>query len=120
MAQILESNLRHYISNDRFRFRVTAKIRFQPHEVGTDWLLAMTFKEQDDLSPDDYIRSSNRTFRAEAVEQSVLFDQLLSRAAVSTEAGDEEIYANLELIPLQAPPPFVRDTAKTNVSVVDD
>jgi len=117
MAEFLSASLSHSISDDDVLFRVDARIRFQPHELNTHWFLSMTFKEDDTFS-DDRLRSVNRTFFASGQEMDVSFREVIRKRKVDTEWGKEEVFADLEVVPLEVPPPFRRDTARTNTTNV--
>jgi hypothetical protein len=117
MAAFQSASLSHALSGSNVLFRVDARIRFQPHELNTAWFLSMTFKEEDTFS-DDRLRSVNRTFQATQLEQNVSFSESIPKSTVNTEWGNEEVYAELQVVPLQAPPPFGIDAATTNVTTV--
>jgi hypothetical protein len=117
MAQFLSASLAHSLSGSNVLFRVDARIRFQAHELNTWWFFSMTFKEEDTFF-DDKLRSVNRSFLAASLEQDISFSESIPKSTVDTEWGKEEVYADLQVVPLQAPPPFLIDSARTNVTTV--
>jgi hypothetical protein len=118
MAAFLSASLTHSTSGSNVQFRVDARIKFQSHELNTWWFLSMTFKEEDTFR-DDKLRSVNRSFLASRAEQDVSFSESIAKSTVDTEWGSEEVYADLQVVPLEAPPAFEIDTAKTNKTNVD-
>lgn len=118
MAAFLSASLSHSTSGSNVLFRVDARVRFQPHELNSWWFMSMSFKEEDTFR-DDKLRSVNRSFLAAALEQNVSFSESIAKSTVDTEWGEEEVYADLQVVPLQAPPPFVIDSARTNKTIVD-
>jgi hypothetical protein len=118
MADFQSSSLSHSISGNYVLFRVDARIKFQPHELNTHWFLDMRFVE-DDRFADDKLGSSSRTFLASSLTQDVSFDIRIKKSKVDTEWGNEEVFARVEVKPLEAPLPFRMDTAKTNTVSVD-
>lgn len=118
MAEFVTASLSHSLSDDRVLFRVDARIRFQPHELNTAWFLSMQFMEEDTVFNDD-LGTHRQTFQASAIEVDVSFGISKSKRRIDTELGKEEVFAKLEVVPLQAPPPFIIDTATTNTIQVN-
>jgi hypothetical protein len=121
MAQITGVSLSHAISGNDVLFTINATIRFQPHELNTHWGFFMTFMESDTWpNPDDRLRNTfGRTIFAGQLTQSHTFNESLSKSRVNTEWGDEAVYVNVTVAPLEAPPPFISDSARTNKTNVD-
>jgi hypothetical protein len=118
MARFLSASLTHSIKGDKVLFRVDAVVEFNSHELNTYWFLEMKFME-DDIFFDDRIKSTSRTFYANNLNETLTYNISIKKDDVNTEWGDEEIYAKLRVIPLEAPLPFRMDTVKTNKTKVD-
>jgi len=119
MAQFQSVALSHSTTDKNVLFKVDAGIQFQTHELNTRWFLDIDFKESDRVSKDDMIESSARTFTADELSKNVSFSFAIPKSKVNTEPGKEEVYAVVDVIPLEEPPQFVRDTATTNQTSVN-
>ena len=120
MAEFVTASLTHSRSGNRVLFRVDARIKFDPHEQGTHWFLAMTFME-DDTFADDNLGTHRRTFFANSNEVDVSFGVSMKKSKVDTELWKEEVFAMLEVVPLEEPPPpppFRIGRATTNTTNV--
>lgn len=118
MAQFKSCTL-GYSKDDSFvYFNIAASIDFQPHETNTHWFLDVTFMENDDLL-DDKIGSNARTFFTNRLHKDVSFNFVFKREVIDTVATNGEVYAKVRVVPLEAPPPFVKDELETNVMSVD-
>jgi hypothetical protein len=113
MATFLSASLSHSLTSDRVLLRVDARVRFQPHELNTMWFLEMQFMEEDTVF-DDNLGTHRGNFLTSAAEVDVSFSISKAKSTVNTEWGNEEVFANLIVVPLQAPPPFALDQATTN------
>jgi hypothetical protein len=119
MAEFQSVVLSNSTSGSNVLFKVDAQIKFQTHELNTRWFLDIDFKEWDRMSRDDFLYSTSRTFTADAVNKSVSFSFSAPKSKVNTEPGKEEVYAMVDVVPLEEPAPFRRDSAKTNQTKVD-
>lgn len=103
-------------------FEATVKVKFESHEVNHLWEIAMQMVEDDDRFPrgkdDDLGRPVKRNFTATDEEMTVKIAHRLRTGDVSTELGDEEVYGEITIRPLNPPPAFITSTAKTGVEVV--
>lgn len=120
MAELLAATVSHGLSGNNVLFTVNATIRFQPHELGTHWGFFMTFMEEDGWgNPDDRLRNAfGRTIVSDTLVKNVSFNESLSKSTVDTEWGDEEVYVRISVDPLEAPPPFISASGRTNKTVV--
>lgn len=132
MANFVSANLDHEMSGNFVIFKLDTKIRFEPKEIGHRWLVQIEFMEEDPvkddrLSPmpkaeafgqaDAHIKRHYIIPSGEEVELS--FSEEFPKHLVDTEIGKEEIYATLQVLPLEAPPGFVAGKTRTNTTVVD-
>lgn len=132
MASFVSANLDHELSDNFVVFKLDAKVRFEPKEVGHRWLVQIEFMEEDPVK-DDKLSSMSK---AEAFGQAdahlkrhyiipskeeveLSFSDEFPKHLVDTEVGKEEVYAKLQVLPLEAPPGFVAAKTRTNVTVVD-
>ncbi len=132
MANFVTANLGHEIAGGYVNFKVDAKLRFDPKEVGHRWLFQVRFLEEDVVSDDQLspLRPSEafgdpsahikrHYFVPSKQEVELSFTEEFPKQRVDTEWGKEEIYALLEALPLEAPPGFVPAKTRTNVIKVD-
>jgi hypothetical protein len=132
MASFVSANLNHGISGNFVVFRLDAKLRFEPKEVGHRWLFQIEFMEQDPVKDDKlsampkaeafgkadaHIKRHYFVPSQEEIELS--FKEEFPTHLIDTEWGKEEIYASVQALPLEAPPGFVAAKARTNVTKVD-
>ncbi len=52
-------------------------------------------------------------------ELELIYEEEFSSHLVDTEIGKEEVYATVEILPLEAPAGFVAGKTRTNITVVD-
>lgn len=132
MASFVSANLSHELTGARVTFTLDTKIRFEDHEVGHRWLLQYEFKEEDPLADDTIskLRPAEAFGKADAhlhrhyfvpskEEIELSFTEEIPAHQVDTEPGKEEVYVNVQVLPLEAPEGFVPAKARTNVTVVD-
>lgn len=118
MAQFKNCTL-GYSKDDSFvYFNIAASIDFLPHEMNTHWFLDVTFMENADLL-DDKIGSNARTFLVNRLHKDVSFNFAFKWEVVNTEVMNGEVYAKVRIVPLEVPPPFVKDEIETNMISVD-
>jgi hypothetical protein len=132
MASFVSANLDHEMSGNFVIFKLDTKIRFEPKEIGHRWLVQIEFMEEDPvkddkLSPmpkaeafgqaDAYLKRHYIIPSKEEIELS--FSEEFPQHLVDTEPGKEEIYAKLQVLPLEAPPGFVAGKTRTNTTIVD-
>lgn len=132
MASFVSANLSHEVSGGTVVFKLDAKLRFEPKEVGHRWLFQIEFMEHDIVSddklsplrpaesfgqPDANLKRHYFVPSKDEIELSLTEE--FAKHRVDTEWGKEEIYANLQVIPLEAPPGFVAGKTRTNTTVVD-
>lgn len=102
-------------------FEATVKVKFESHEVNHLWEIAMQMMEDDGLlrgKDDDLGRPVKRNFTATDEEMTIKITHRLRTGVVDTELGDEEVYGEITIRPLNPPPAFITSTAKTGVEVV--
>ncbi len=131
MATFISTNLDHEIKGKFVEFQLGIKAHLEPKEVNHRWLLQIEFWEKDPLKDDRlipvprsvafgevdagkwriYIDPSkpdiDRSYKVEFPEQHV-----------NTEPGKEEVYAIVQLKPLEAPPGLVPAKSITNITHV--
>ncbi len=132
MASFVSASLGHELSGNFVVFKLDATLRFEPKEVGHRWLFQIEFMEQDPVSddrlsplrpaeafgqPDAAVKRHYFIPSKEEVELS--FTEEFPKQQVDTEWGKEEVYANLQVLPLEAPPGFVAGKTRTNTTKVD-
>ncbi len=117
MASFVSAILTHHLSGDDVIFTVNARIRFEHFERDTQWYLRMKFMEEDTFF-DDKLSAINRTFSANSTEVDVSFSERITKKKVNTEWGKEEVYAELEVVPLREESRFVVGKARTNTTKV--
>jgi hypothetical protein len=81
----------------------------------------MQMMEDDGLlrgKDDDLGRPVKRNFTATDEEMTIKITHRLRTGVVDTELGDEEVYGEITIRPLNPPPAFITSTAKTGVEVV--
>jgi hypothetical protein len=132
MANFVSASLSHEISGSFVVFTLDAKLRFEPKEVGHRWLFQIEFREQDPLK-DDVLSTMPKAeafgktdshlkrhyFIPSKEEVDLSFKEEFPAHLVDTEVGKEEVYANVEVLPLEAPPGFVPAKSRTNITEVD-
>lgn len=132
MANFVTANLGHEISGGFVNFRLDTRLRFEPEEVGHRWLFQVRFMEEDPLADDRLspLRPSEsfgdpsahikrHYFVPSKEEIDLSFTEEFPKQLVDTEWGKEEVYASLEVLPLEAPAGFVPAKTRTNVIKVD-
>jgi hypothetical protein len=132
MANFVSANLGHEISGNFVNFKLEAKLRFEAKEVGHRWLFQIRFMEEDTLSDDKLspLRPSEafgdpsshvkrHYFVPSKSEVELSFTEEFPKHLVDTEWGKEEVYASIEVLPLEAPPGFVPAKTRTNMIKVD-
>lgn len=132
MASFVSANLDHEVSESFVVFKLDAKIRFEPKEVGHRWLVQIEFMEEDpvkddnlsQLTPAEAFGQADAHLKRHYIipskeEVELSFSEEFPKHLVDTEIGKEEIYANVQVLPLQAPAGFVAGKARTNTTVVD-
>ncbi|UCF21401.1 MAG: hypothetical protein JSU87_08470 [Gemmatimonadota bacterium] len=132
MANFVSANLSHEISGSFVVFTLDAKLRFEPKEVGHRWLFQIEFREQDPMKDDilSALPKAEAFGKADAhlkrhyfipskEEVELSFKEEFPAHLVDTELGKEEVYANVEALPLEAPPGFVPAKTRTNITEVD-
>jgi len=120
MATFLEQSLKYTIQGPYVMFVVTAKLKFQPNEIGTNWRLETTILEKDLFNPDDVFQDQNwaRTFYARREIISLDIHIPILKRDLNTEPGTEEVYAKLKVVPLDGTfPASEATTNKIHVSV---
>ncbi len=132
MASFVSAILGHDLSGNFVVFKLDTKVRFEPKEVGHRWLFQVEFKEADPLAddtlapvspaeafgqPDAHIKRHYFVPSKEEIELS--FEEEFPKHLVDTEWGKEEVYASLQVLPLEAPPGFVPAKTRTNITKVD-
>ena len=113
MASFVSATLGHELTGNFVTFKVDAKLRFEPKEVGEKWLFQIEFWEEDPLSDDPLSRypkaerfgkpdayASRHWFIPSKEEIELSFTEEFPAHLVDTEWGKEEVYANLEVLPL--------------------
>lgn len=132
MASFVSANLSHELSEHFVTFKLDAVIRFAPQEVGHRWLLQYQFMEEDPMSDDklsqlrpaqqvgDPSPGIKRHYIIPSKEEvEISYTEEFSKHLVDTEIGKEEVYATVELLPLEAPEGFVAGKTRTNITIVD-
>jgi len=132
MASFVSANLDHELSGNFVVFKLDTKIRFEPKEVGHRWLVQIEFMEEDpvkddklsQLTPAEAFGKADAHLKRHYIipskeEVELSFSEEFPKHLVDTEVGKEEIYANLQILPLQAPAGFVSGKTRTNTTVVD-
>jgi hypothetical protein len=132
MASFVSSNLSHEVTGGFVVFTLDAKLRFEAKEIGHRWLFQIEFKEQDPLK-DDALSAMPKAeafgkadahvkrhyFIPSKEEIELSFKEEFPTHLINTEWGKEEIYADVQARPLEAPPGFVPAQARTNITHVD-
>lgn len=132
MASFVSANLTHELSENFVTFKLTTVIRFEPKEVGHRWLLQYQFMEEDPMADDklsplrkaesvgDVNPGLKRHYIIPSKEEVELsYTEEFSKHLVDTEVGKEEVYAKVDVMPLEAPEGFVAGSTRTNITVVD-
>ncbi len=132
MASFVTANLDHEVKGGFVVFKLGAKLRFEPNEVNHKWLFQIEFMEADPVKDDPVKRHPDSVGFGEAdshiirhyfvpskEEIELDYEEEFPKQQVDTELGKEEIYANLQVLPLQAPPGFVPAKTRTNITHVD-
>ncbi len=118
MASFVSANLSHAIEGGFVQFQIDAKVRFEQEEVGHRWLFQIDFFEEDPVADDELYR--NRHYIVPSKDEVELsFSEEIATHKVDTEWGKEEVYAELQIIPMEAPPGFVAGRTRTNTTIVD-
>jgi hypothetical protein len=113
MAQFRSCTL-GYSEDDAFVYlNIEASIDFQPHEINTNWVLDVTFMENDALV-DEIIGSNTRIFLADRLQRDVTFDFAFKREVADTGVHKEDAYTKVRVAPLEAPSPFEKDEIETS------
>lgn len=118
MATIQEARLTHEERHPRVLFTVGATVEFEEQELGHEWLFEVTLMEDDPLS-DDRLKRERYYFESDESVMELTRQIDMGWAQVDTEPGKEEVYADLFLAPLKAPPDMEDDRATTNTVIVD-
>lgn len=132
MASFVSANLGHEVSGNFVVFKLDAKLRFEPNEVGHRWLFQIEFMEEDPLS-DDVLSpippseqfgqpdasKKRHYFIPSTPEVELSFKEEFPKHLVDTEWGKEEVYAKLQAIPVGRPEGFVAGQTRTNTTKVD-
>ncbi len=132
MASFVSANLDHELKGGFVVFKVDAKLRFESNEVGHRWLFQIEFMEADPVK-DDKLSAMPKAeafgkadahlkrhyFVPSSEEADLSFEEEFPSHLIDTEWGKEEVYANLQILPLEAPPGFVPAKTRTNVTHVD-
>lgn len=133
MASFVSANLDHEVSGKFVVFRLDAKLRFEPNEVGHKWLFQYEFKEQDPLKDDDLVDKSpaeqfadpgagkkRQYFIPTKTDIELSFEEEFAVHQVDTEWGKEEVYAKLQILPIgDDTEGFVAGQTRTNTTKVD-
>ncbi len=130
MASFVSANLSHEISGEFVAFKIDAKLHFEEQEVGHRWLFQIEFMEEDPMADDKLPVSAETVFgKGDVVKRhyiipseqdvEVAFTEEVAKHLVDTEMGKEEVYANLKILPTEAPEGFVSSETRTNVTIVD-
>lgn len=132
MASFVSATLAHELSGNFVVFKLDAKLRFEAKEVGHRWLFQIKFMEEDPMSDDQLspLRASEsfgdpsahikrHYFIPSKQEIELSFTEEFAKQQVDTEWGKEEVYASLEVLPLEAPAGFVPAKTRTNITNVD-
>ncbi len=130
MASFVSANLSHELSGKFVTFTVDAKVHFEEQEVGHRWLFQIELMEEDPLADDKVAMAREHIFaKGDAIKRhyivpskqdiEVSFTEEVAQHLVDTEIGKEEIYANLHIIPTEAPEGFVASKTRTNTTIVD-
>jgi hypothetical protein len=116
MAEFVTASLTHSLTDNRVLFRVDAKIKFSPHERDSMWFLRIKFIE-DDIYFDDNLGTHTHNFRSHT-ENDLSIGVSMRKSDVNTERFKEEVFAKIEVLPLEEPQQFRHDTVNTNVTKV--
>ncbi|HSG82077.1 MAG TPA: hypothetical protein VLC48_07500 [Gemmatimonadota bacterium] len=132
MASFVSANLSHELSGQFVTFTLSTVIRFEPKEVGHRWLLQYQFMEEDAVSDDklsqlrpaEAVGDPNPGVKRHYIipskeEIELSYEEEFSKHLVDTEIGKEEVYAKVDILPLEAPQGFVAGSTRTNITVVD-
>lgn len=132
MASFVSASLSHEMAGSFVKFTIDAKLRFESKEVGHRWLFQIEFMEEDPVK-DDKLSSMPKAeafgkadahvkrhyFIPSKEEVELTFEEEFPAHLVDTEPGKEEVYANVQALPLEAPPGFVPAKTRTNTTIVD-
>jgi len=132
MASFVTANLGHEVKSGFVVFKLDAKLRFESNELNHKWLFQIEFMEADPVRDDPLARVPESVGFAEAdvsvirhyfipskEEIELSFEEEFPSHLVDTEMGKEEVYANLQVLPLENPPGFVSAKTRTNITQVD-
>ncbi len=132
MASFVSANLDHEVSGNFVVFKLDAKLRFEPNEVGHRWLFQYEFMEQDPLRDDTLAPVSaaekfaqpgaskrRNYFIPSKTDIELSFEEEFPKHLVDTEWGKEEVYAKLHVLPLGETEGFVAGQTRTNTTKVD-
>lgn len=100
-------------------FEATVNVKFSNHEINNLWEIEMHLWEDDRRHPDKLGNPVRRSFTATQQEMAVKIGHRLRTSVVDTELGDEEVYGEITIRPLNPPPAFITSTAKTGIEVVN-
>lgn len=118
MATIREAKLTHEERLPRVLFTVKATVEFEEQELNHDWLFQITINEHDVVG-DDRLKRERYYFSPDEQKMELTRQVNLGWAQVDTEPGKEEVFAELFLAPLDAPPNMTEDRTRTNTVSVD-
>ncbi|MFW6193575.1 MAG: hypothetical protein ACOC83_08815 [Gemmatimonadota bacterium] len=118
MATIHEAKLTHEERHPRVLFTVKATVEFEEQELNHDWLFEITLAEHDVVG-DDRLKRERYYFAPDETEMDLTRQIDMGWAQVDTEPGKEEVYAEVFLAPLDAPPNMTSDRTRSNMVNVD-
>lgn len=132
MASFVSAQLDHEVKERFVEFRLDMKLRFEPEEVGSRWLLQLEFREEDPVKDDPLfpVPESVRFGEVDAgkirhyiepskEEVDLSLEVEFPAHHVNTELGKEEVYSFLRLRPLGDQSVFVPAETRTNITHVD-
>lgn len=118
MATIHDARLEHEERLPRVLFTVQATFRFEESEIGHDWVFQVTLLEDDPVGS-DRLKRERYYFESGESEMELTRQIDMGWAEVDTEPGKEEVYAELFLAPMKAPPDMTDARTETNTVIVD-
>lgn len=120
MATIRSATLESSKSSRSVLFQANVDMRFERRELNSTWELRMKLKEDDNFRDDTISSTSKIQFRPSSTTTRMPISRRLSKSAVDTELGDEEVYGQITLVPLESPKPFAQARANTGIEVVNE
>ena len=119
MVKILEQKLQHGFEGPFVMFDITAKMKFEPDEIGKRWRLETIIIERDRFTPDDVFEDLNwsRTFNARREEVSLQVHVPILKRDLNTEPGKEEVSVKVRVVPLEGNFPSAEVTS--NIIKID-